>query len=86
VPSAPTAYPLGPPTISGNQITVDELLNQPERITRDIADLAMQRFYMDRVFTAGGGVNGGAVLSSWSAEPARHRPVRQPRHQGSRSW
>jgi hypothetical protein len=55
-------YPLGVPTITGNQITVDEALNQPERITRDIADLSMQRFYMDRIFTPGGGVAGGALL------------------------
>ena len=55
-------YPLGVPTISGNKITVDEALRQPERITRDIADLTMQRFWMDRVFSAGGGVQGGALL------------------------
>lgn len=62
MPSAPTAYPLGPPTIAGTTITVDLLLQNPDRITRDIADLTMQRFYMDRIFTTGGGVNGGAVL------------------------
>lgn len=62
MPPLPLAYPLGPPTISGNMITVDEMLNDPERITRDIAELSMQRFYMDRIFDAGGGVNGGALL------------------------
>lgn len=60
--NANAVYPLDAPTISGNTITVDELLNEPDRITRDIADLTMQRFYMDRIFRTGGGVNGGAVL------------------------
>lgn len=63
MPSAPTAYPLGPPSVSGTTITVDELLNDPTRITRDVADLAMQRFYMDRVFgPPAGGISGGAIL------------------------
>lgn len=62
MPSAPTAYPLTQPVISGTTITVDELLNDPTRITRDIAELAQQRFYMDRIFDVGGGVSGGAVL------------------------
>lgn len=60
--SSPGAYPLDPPTVTGTTITVDELLQNPERITRDIADIAMERFYMDRVFTSGGGVSGGALL------------------------
>lgn len=55
-------FPLGVPTISGNKITMDEALDQPERITRDIAALTMQRFYMDQIFSAGGGVSGGALL------------------------
>ena len=55
-------YPLDAPVISGNTITMDELLEQPELITRDIADLAGERFWMDRVFSAGPGVQGGAVL------------------------
>lgn len=59
---APLTYPLGPPTISGNLITVDEMIQQPEMITRDIAELSMQKFYMDRVFDSGGGVSGGALL------------------------
>lgn len=62
MPDSPVAYPLGPPVIVGNTITVDEALQNPERITRDVATLAMQNFYMDRIFSAGGGVQGGAVL------------------------
>lgn len=62
MPTVSTAYPLGPPTINGTTVTVDELLNDPTRITRDIAELAMQRFYADRIFTPAGGVEGGSVL------------------------
>lgn len=62
--STPNAYshPLGPPTVSGNSITVDMMLNQPTRITRMISDLSLQRFIADRVFTNGGSVSGGAVI------------------------
>ncbi len=58
----PVEFPLGPPSISGNQITVDTMLNQPTRITRMIADLTLQRFIADRIFASGGGVTGGAVV------------------------
>jgi hypothetical protein len=61
-PAAPVSYPLGPPTVSGNLITVDEALADPTRITRDIARLADQRFFASRVFSDAGGVSGGAVL------------------------
>jgi hypothetical protein len=60
--TSPGDLPLDAPTISGTTITVDDLLQEPERITRDVAELSMQRFYMDRVFSAGGGVTGGALL------------------------
>jgi hypothetical protein len=56
------AYPLGPPTYSGNMLTVDTALQQPTRITRRIADLTLQRFIVSQVFSSGGGVTGGAVV------------------------
>jgi hypothetical protein len=65
---APTTYPdaitnpLGPPTMSGTTITVDVLLNSPTRVTRIVADLVMANFFLDRVFSTGGDVQGGAVL------------------------
>src|SRR5690349_3818888 len=62
MPENPVAYPLDPVSISGTTVTVDELVNDPSRITRDIADLAMLRFYMPQIFTAAGGVNGGALI------------------------
>lgn len=58
----PTAYPLGPPTVSTTTLTVDMALNQPTRITRTLMDLTLQRFFADRVFTSSGGVSGGAVI------------------------
>jgi hypothetical protein len=55
-------YPLDPPTVSGNRITVDLMLQNPTRITRMIRDLTLQRFIADRIFTSGGGVTGGALV------------------------
>lgn len=54
--------PLGPPTVSGNTLTVDLALRNPTVVTRRIADLTLQKFIVDRVFASAGGVTGGAVL------------------------
>lgn len=54
-------YPLGPPSVSNNQLTVDTALQSPTRISRTIAELASQRFFVDRLFAIGGDVQGGAV-------------------------
>lgn len=59
---APVSTPISGPTISGNLITVDEALNNPTRITRDIAALADKHFFANKVFGNAGGVEGGAVL------------------------
>lgn len=56
------SFPLGPPTLSGNQLTVDLALQQPTRITRRIADLTLQKFITSRIFAEAGGVSGGAVV------------------------
>jgi hypothetical protein len=58
----PVAHPLGAPTVSGTEITVDSYSQQPTRVTRLVNDLTLQRFLIDRLFTRGGGVSGGAVL------------------------
>lgn len=55
-------YPLATPTISGNNISVDLMLNEPTRITRFLSDLSLRGFWADQVFTPGGGVSGGAIL------------------------
>jgi hypothetical protein len=60
--SAPVTYPLGPPSVSGTQITLDVALNNPTVIIREIAQLAQQKFFANRVFSDAGGVEGGAVL------------------------
>jgi hypothetical protein len=53
-------YPYGVPTVAGDTITVDWLLRDPNRINRAIANLALQRFYVDRVFSPAGPIVGGA--------------------------
>jgi hypothetical protein len=58
----PVAHPLGAPTVSGTEITVDQYSQQPTRVTRLVNDLTLQRFLIDRLFTRGGGISGGAVL------------------------
>lgn len=65
---AVVAHPLAPPTIAGTEITVDMMLKQPTRITRMIMDLTLQRFIVDRVFTSGGGVTGGAIIYDEAVE------------------
>jgi hypothetical protein len=55
-------YPLSAPTVSGTNITVDLMLNQPTRITRYLSDLTLRGYWADKVFTPGGGVSGGAIL------------------------
>jgi hypothetical protein len=57
------SHPLGPPTVDGQgNITVNMMLQQPTRITQIIMDLTLQRFLLDRVFSSGGSVSGGAVI------------------------
>jgi hypothetical protein len=55
-------YPLAAPTVSGNNITVDLMLNQPTRINRYLSDLTLRGYWADKVFSPGGGVSGGAIL------------------------
>lgn len=61
---APVTYPLGPPVVTNTtQLTVDQALNQPNRITRRLADLTLQNFIVNRIFGTGGAtVAGGAIL------------------------
>jgi hypothetical protein len=59
----PVTFPLGPPTISGNIISVDEALNSPTYISQRLADLTLQRFIVNRIFATGGiPVQGGAII------------------------
>jgi hypothetical protein len=63
-------YPLGAPTVSGNNITVDTMLQQPTRITKYLSDLSIRGFWADQVFTPSGGVSGGAILYTQLTENA----------------
>jgi hypothetical protein len=58
----PVENPLAPPTMSGTDITVDIMLQQPTRVTSFLMDLTLTRFVLDRLFTSNGGVTGGAVV------------------------
>jgi hypothetical protein len=55
-------HPLAPPTLSGNNVTLDLLLNQPTRVNRFIQAVSLQRFAFPQLFSDGGAVSGGAVI------------------------
>jgi hypothetical protein len=55
-------YPYGVPSVSGTTFTIDFLLENPQRVTRAISRLALQRFYVDKVFSGAGQITGGAVV------------------------
>ena len=54
------SYPLGLP--SNIQGGLDFLLANPTRVTRVIANIALQGFYVDRIFAPAGPITGGAVV------------------------
>jgi hypothetical protein len=59
----PFQYPFSVPAAnSDGTFTIDFLLQQPSRVTRSLANLAAQRFYVDQVFAAAGPITGGAVI------------------------
>jgi hypothetical protein len=55
-------YPPAPATIANGRISIDWLLADPRRVTRAIANIALQRFYVNRIFAPAGNIVGGAVL------------------------
>jgi hypothetical protein len=60
--SVPTSYPLGPPTVSGNVISLDTMLSEPTRITRYLSDLTLRGLFATKIFSNGGAVTGGALI------------------------
>ena len=64
----PVAHPLAAPTISGDMISIDMMLQQPTRITAFLQDITLQRFIIDRIFSSTGGVSGGAVVYDQAIE------------------
>ena len=73
------AYPYSPPSISGTALTVDFFVSDVRRITRAIANLALQRFYVDEIFSPAGAITGGAVIYEQATENDLYldRDVRQ---------
>lgn len=57
-------YPLGTPSVSGNNITVDLMLKEPTRINAYLSNIALKGYFAERVFSNGGGVSGGALVYS----------------------
>lgn len=55
------AYPLGAPSVKDGGITVDLMVNEPTRITRYLADMSMEGFFIDKIFSTSG-ISGGALL------------------------
>lgn len=55
-------YPLAAPSLSGADITVDMMLNEPTRITRFLSDITMQRLWANRVFTPTGTAETGYLI------------------------
>lgn len=55
-------YPYGTPSVAGTTFSIDFLLANPSRVTRAIAQLALQNFYVDRIFAPAGAITGGAVV------------------------
>lgn len=57
-------YPLGTPSLSGNALTVDVMLKEPTRINAYLSNIALKKYFAERIFTNGGGVMGGALVYS----------------------
>lgn len=58
----PVSYPLSAPVITGDNISLDLLLNEPTRITAYLSDLSLRGMFSQRVFSNGGGLTGGALV------------------------
>jgi hypothetical protein len=62
--------PLGPPAFSGTTFSIDIALQQPTRVLLPMTlDLTRLRFFVDRIFTSAGGVQGGAVVYDVAVTP-----------------
>lgn len=64
----PLTYPAGTPSVSGTTYTADFLLQNPKRVSRAIADLVLQKFFVDRIFAPAGDITGGAVIYDQATE------------------
>jgi len=57
-----TAYPYAAPSVNGSAVTVEQMLNQPTRITRYLSDIQLRGYVASTIFSSPTGVSGGAVI------------------------
>lgn len=57
-----TSYPFAGPTVNGSTVTVEQMLNEPTRITRYLSDISLRNYISPLIFATPGGVSGGAVI------------------------
>lgn len=55
-------HPLAAPTLAGNVVSLDLLLNNPSRVNRFIQAISLQKFAFPQLFADGGSISGGAVI------------------------
>jgi hypothetical protein len=58
----PGSYPAAPPTLSGDLLTINRLLQSPTQIQRRLRTFADLRFISDQILTQRFRSSGGAVL------------------------
>lgn len=61
-------YPPPVPSVSGNNITIDQFLRTPSRVQRVMADLSSQRFIADTLYSAGDAQGGSVIYDRVSAQ------------------
>lgn len=72
----PGTYPPAAPTLSGDVLTINRLLQEPRYIRRRLRSLAELRFVSDRLLTRQLRSQGGAVLYEQSEPIVNARPAR----------
>ncbi|SRR6266540_3761181 len=72
----PGTYPPAAPTLTGNLLTIDRMLQSPTYIRRRLRDFRDLRFVSDQVLTGRLRSSGGAVLYEMSEPFVTDRPVR----------
>lgn len=62
MPQDTITYPHDVATIQDGRISIDWLLADPRRVTRVIANIALQKFYVNFIFTPAGSITGGSQV------------------------
>jgi hypothetical protein len=71
----PGSYPAAPPTLSGDLLSINRLLQSPTQIQRRLRTFTDLRFVSDQILTQRFRSNGGAVLYEVSEPILMNRPV-----------